>query len=89
LANFQDVNIYPNPVHDEMKLKILTDRKMDDIAINISDLFGNTKSLGTLPALERGLHERMFSIGNLQSGSYMLHFRSDSFEKNIMFVIIK
>lgn len=89
LANFQDINIYPNPVHDEMKLKILTDRKMDDIAINISDLFGNTKSLGTLPALERGLHEQMFSIGDLQSGSYMLHFRSDSFEKNIMFVIIK
>ncbi|PKL86244.1 MAG: hypothetical protein CVV22_03545 [Ignavibacteriae bacterium HGW-Ignavibacteriae-1] len=89
LANFQDVNIYPNPVHDEMKLKILTDKKMDDISINISDLFGNTKSLGTLPALDKGLHEQIFSIGNLQSGSYMLHFRSDSFEKNIMFVIIK
>jgi len=87
--DFRDVNIYPNPVNDLMKLKIVSHTDLSNVTIHITDVFGNMKVITSGYNFSRGNNEYYIKTSDLISGSYMLHFYCDNFEKNIMFVIIK
>lgn len=79
--NFKDVNIYPNPVNDLMKLKIVSDTDLKNVNIHIADVYGNNRTVVSDHKFSKGINEYYIKTSDLISGSYMLHFICNNFEK--------
>jgi len=66
-----DINIYPNPAKDYVKLQI---DKTDDYQIVMYDLIGN-KVLSEIHSVEFG-SELKFDLSNFQTGVYVMYIRT-------------
>ena len=73
---YATMDIAPNPVVDEMKLKIIS-RSSGNFDLRIADVSGKIIRTEAI-FLNSGQNEKTFSIGDLESGYYVVQLRGDS-----------
>jgi hypothetical protein len=83
------INIYPNPASNTLRLKAILSENIFDGKIIISDNLGVNYTLSENIAVEKGISFLEYDISNFASGSYLLKFDSKILKKNILFVIIR
>jgi len=83
-----DTQITPNPVDDELCIKInLFDKT--SLTLNIYDEYGKKIELTKNLFLKKGLHYLIFEVSSLTSGVYILSIKAETGVENKIFIIKK
>lgn len=83
------VNIYPNPADDVLRLKTMFPENVNNAKIIVSDNLGINYTLAENVNIKKGTDFLEFNISHLSNGTYFVKFESKILNKNILFVIIR
>ena len=82
------VNIYPNPVQENLTIDFQSDRERE-VFLKIFDISGKKSYYSKKIFLKKGKISRIFGFSSLANGVYVLNITSHAYSKNIIFSIIK
>lgn len=85
--NYNKIKISPNPAYTYIDLDV-NDYCIDDIEINIFDIYGNQRYSNKINCAKNLSVERI-NIQNLEQGVYSIFIKSDYLQKYQKFVIMK
>ena len=71
-----NLNIYPNPFDDYIKLEYLLDQA-ETVKIQLIDVFGRIVIRFDEKLRDKGMHEEMIGIPEIPSGTYLLNVEAD------------
>lgn len=83
------VNIYPNPADEILRLKAIMPKIVNDAKIVISNSLGVNFTLDENAVIGEGISYLEYDISNFPNGTYILKFDTEILKKNILFVIIR
>ena len=84
-----DVNVFPNPVSDQLQIRINTDRILTDLSIEVEDMFG--KLLKNVSVSASNSLDQAISLDflNVSSGVYIVSVSSQKEQIHKAFKVIK
>ncbi len=84
-----NITLYPNPVSDNLILRLETKQKINSVKMTITDLQGKTlrKSTWTSSEIQKG--EKQIDTSNLPSGTYFYSIITDKEQGTGKFVVIE
>lgn len=84
-----NVNIYPNPADNTLRLKFVLSEEMTDGKLDIIDNLGQVYTIADRIIAGQGISFQEFDVSKFPNGSYIMKFDSYKLKKNILFVIIR
>jgi len=84
-VSIEELEVYPNPIHDEININFHLAQK-SDIEISLSNILGKRVSQSLLPDHHSGLITETMDVSDLPTGSYVLRIATSSSEQSVLII---